>query len=185
MLRPKIYIAGPEVFLPNALQRAEEQRELCVKYGFIPLHPMDNALDLGNKDYATAVRIYRGDVSQVRECDIIAANCNPFRGVCMDDGTAHELGMADALFKVLYGYISKLESLVERTIRDYPTTLLDAVTGLHVDREGYAVTDAFSTSINLMMQCGMTESGGRLVEGNFEACLRAIREDLDVGRLEL
>ncbi|MCE2486667.1 MAG: hypothetical protein J4F42_14220 [Desulfurellaceae bacterium] len=47
------------------------------------------------------------------------------------------------------------------------------------------VTDDFGTSINLMMQCGMLDSGGRLVEGDFEACLQAIREDIDSGRLSL
>jgi hypothetical protein len=56
---------------------------------------------------------------------------------------------------------------------------------LHADREGYLVTDDFGTSINLMMDCGMLDHGGRLVEGGFEACLRAVREDLDTGRLRL
>jgi nucleoside 2-deoxyribosyltransferase len=185
-MQPKLYLAGPEVFLPEAVGRAEVQRQLCIKYGFVPLHPMDNNLDLGNKDYETATRIYRGDVKQLRECDIVVANCNPFRGVCvMDDGTAYELGYGNALGKVSYGYINNMIGLLERTIRDYPTKPWATDPTLHLDKEGYVVTDAFGTSINLMMQCGMTDSGGRLIEGDFEACLRAIRADVDTGTLKL
>jgi nucleoside 2-deoxyribosyltransferase len=185
-MQPKLYLAGPEVFLPDAAGRAEEQRQLCHKYGFIPLHPMDNNLDLGNKDYETATRIYRGDVKQVRECDIVVANCNPFRSVCvMDDGTAYELGFGNALGKISYGYISSMIGLVERTIRDYSTSPWPTDPTLHLDKEGYVVIDAFGTSINLMMQCGMSDTGGRLVEGNFESCLKAIWEDLDSGKLKL
>ena len=54
-----------------------------------------------------------------------------------------------------------------------------------IDQEGYLVTEDFGTSINLLMQCGMMENGGRLVEGDFEACLRAICEDLENGTLIL
>ena len=181
----KLYLAGPEVFLPDAVEHAEKQRQLCIKHGFIPLHPMDNNLDLGNRDIETAMRIYRGDVGQVRNCDIVVANCNPFRSVCvMDDGTAYELGFGNALGKASYGYISSKIPLDERTIRDY-SSRLNAVTGTHIDREGYAITDAFGTSINLMMQCGCMAHGGRLIEGDFEDCLVAIRHDLDSGTLML
>ena len=185
-MQPKLYLAGPEVFLPSPNERAEEQRKLCHKYGFIPLHPMDNNLDLGKRDYETALRVYRGDTTQVRECDIIVANCNPFRGVCvMDDGTAYELAFGNALGKVSYGYIAKMEPLDARIIRDYPTEAWHVDSSRRIDKDGYLVTDPFGTSINLMMQCGMTESGGRLVEGAFEDCLKAIREDLDSGKLKL
>src|SRR5271156_113141 len=117
-MKPKLYLAGPEVFLPNALENAEKQRELCHKYGFVPLHPMDNNLDLGNKDMDTAMRIYLGDVGQIQQCDIVVANCNDFRGVCMDDGTAYELGYGNALKKPSYGYINELTTLDKRTARD-------------------------------------------------------------------
>lgn len=181
-MRARLYLAGPEVFLPNAKEHAEVQRALCIKYDFEPLHPMDNNLDLGNRDIKTALRIYNGDVKQIRRCDIVVANCNGFRGVCMDDGTAYELGYGNALQKPSYGYICELTDLVTRTVRDYPCRNdVDPP----IDREGYAVVDAFGTSINLMMQCGMLWHRGRLVEGDFEVCLKAIRHDLDVGELVL
>lgn len=176
-MKPKIYLAGPEVFLPNAVEHAEIQKQLCKKYNFIALHPMDNTIDLGNKDYKTAIQIYGGNIKQIRECDIIVANCNPFRSVCvMDDGTAYELGFGNALNKPTYGYISNLEPLEDRTIREYTNK---------IDKDGYVVINDFTTSINLMMQCGMTNNGGRLIEGDFEECLKALREDIDSGKLKL
>jgi nucleoside 2-deoxyribosyltransferase len=182
-MQPRLYIAGPEVFLLNAAKNAENQKELCRQYGFVPLHPMDNNLDLGDGDMKTAMRIYGGDIGQIRQCDIVVANCNGFRGVCMDDGTAYELGFGNALGKPSYGHILEKMSLVSRTIRDYPySTTPD---GRSVDTEGYLVTDDFGTSINLMMQCGMMFLGGRLVEGDFEACLKALRSDLDSDKLVL
>jgi nucleoside 2-deoxyribosyltransferase len=177
-----VYLAGPDVFLSNAIEHAEEQRQICQRYGFTPLHPMDNNLDLGNRDINTAMRIYLGDVGQVRESDIVVANCNGFRGVCVDDGTAYELGYGNALDKVSYGYVRELTSQVMRVARDYPCPEIDA-NGTPVDREGYLVSDDFGTSINLMMQCGMLHSKGRLIEGDFATCIAAIRHDLDTGRL--
>lgn len=182
-MKPKLYLAGPEVFLPNALEVAEEQRELCRKYDFIPLHPMDNNIELAEKDMKTAMRIYQGDVGQVRECDIVVANCNAFRGACMDDGTAYELGYGNALGKPSYGHIRELFPLVGRTILEYPCELRED--GVFIDKDGYLITDDFGTSINLMMECGMILRGGRLIEGDFEACLQVIRADLDSGVLRL
>ena len=180
-MTPKLYLAGPEVFLPNALEHAELQRRLCRAYGFDPLHPLDNSVDLTSQDLAAAMRIYTADIEQIRQCDLVVANCNGFRGVCMDDGTAYELGYGNALNKPSYGYLRELTPLVRRTIRDYPCRPYKD--GVDIDREGYLVADAFGTSINLMMQCGMLFRHGALVEGDFEACLKAIRADLDSGRL--
>ena len=131
--RYKLYLAGPEVFLPKALEHAEKQRVICRKFDFIPLHPMDNSLDLGNRDIKTAMRIYLGDIGQIRESNILVANCNGFRGVCMDDGSAYELGYGNALGKISYGYIRELTSLVARVrlSRFLIPSKEDAMAGAH------------------------------------------------------
>lgn len=181
--QPKLYLAGPEVFRSDAIEYARTQRDLCVQYGFVGLHPMDNNIDLSDSSMRTATRIYRGDIGQIKACDIVIANCNAFRGALIDDGTAYELGYGNALGKPTYGYIERLlpeqELLQERCVF---TTLPD---GRKVDQDGFLLVDDFGTSINLMMQCGMLDSGGRLVEGDFETCLKAIRHDLDSGTLLL
>ncbi len=182
-IQPALYLAGPEVFRADATEYARIQRGLCGRYGFRGLHPMDNNVDLRDSSMRTATGIYRGDIGQIKACDIVIANCNAFRGALIDDGTAYELGYGNALGKPTYGYIERLcpeqELLQERCVF---TTLPD---GRKVDRNGFLLVDDFGTSINLMMQCGMLESGGRLVEGDFETCLKAIRYDLDRGTLLL
>lgn len=179
----KLYLAGPEVFLPNVVENAEIQRKLCFQYGFISLHPTDNNFDLVNQNIETARVIYRGDIGQIHECDVVVANCNGFRGICIDDGTSYELGYGNALKKPSYGYIRKLDTLVERTIRDYPCRPFKD--GIYIDQDGYLVVDDFGTSINLMIQCGMMFRNGKLVEGGFETCLKVLRADVDTGKLKV
>ena len=64
----KLYLAGPEVFLSDAAEHAQIQKNLCTRYGFIGLHPMDNNIDIENGSYDTAMRIYRSDIGQIRAC---------------------------------------------------------------------------------------------------------------------
>ena len=179
----KIYLAGPQVFRKDALEHAAWQREICTKYGFIGIHPMDNNIDFTDKTYKTAEVIYHGDCRQIFECDITVADCNSFRGACIDDGTAYELGASNIGFWMpTYGYIDKLLPANEIIQQRFPCP--EKWNNMLVDADGYLLVDDFETSINLMMQCGMTDHGGRLIEGNFEACIRAIREDIDSGKLK-
>ena len=181
---PKLYLAGPEIMLPNAEEVARKQKTLCERYGFIGLHPMDNNTNLRESSMKTATKIYKGDVRQVRKCDIVVANCNSFRGALVDDGTAYELGYGNALGKPSYGYVSDADSYVLRVMKRYPC-YIPGGSKINVDKDGYWLLDDFGTKINLMMQCGMVVNGGRLVIGDFECCLRTVRYDLDNGALKL
>ncbi len=210
--KPKLYLAGPEVFLPEALAYAEQQRALCEQYGFTPLHPVDNGPTFGERsvealvrlydavklfrldplrnlmalpseDMRCAMKIYLGNITYVRECDIVVANCHAFRGALVDDGTAYELGLGNGLGKPTYGYLAAAIPAVQNILKRYPYTM--QADGTPIDQDGYLVVDDFGTAINLMLECGMLLGGGRLVEGSIEACLRAIRTDLDTGKLSL
>jgi nucleoside 2-deoxyribosyltransferase len=210
--KPKLYLAGPEVFLPNALAYAEQQRALCEQYGFTPLHPVDNGPAVGeqsvealarlyeavklfrmpplrclmalpSEDMRCAMKIYLGNIAYIRACDVVVANCNAFRGALVDDGTAYELGLGNGLGKPTYGYIDTALPTVQNILQRYPCTI--QADGVPIDQDGYLVIDNFGTAVNLMLECGMLLSGGRLVAGNFENCLQALRADLDTGRLSL
>ena len=210
--KPKVYLAGPEVFLPDPLTHAAQQQALCERYGFTPLHPVDNAsasaaqsveallrlyeavrlyrtdtppalMALPSEDMRYAMKIYLGNIKYVRECDIVVANCNAFRGALVDDGTAYELGLGHGLGKPTYGYIAAALPAVQNVLERYPCTI--PADGVPIDQDGYLVIENFGNAINLMLECGMLLSGGRLVEGSFEDCLRAIRTDLETGKLTL
>ena len=92
------------------------------------------------------------------------------------------LATATAFRSHRYGYIREFMPLTARTIRDYPCKPFKD--GVYIDKDGYLNVDDFGTSINLMMQCGMRFRGGRLIEGDFETCLKVLRCDLDSGRLD-
>jgi|GEM_PF-204717 len=209
---PTLYLAGPEVFLPNARDYAAQQRALCEHYGFRPLHPLDNGAIDGPQSVETlarlydtvqlyrqsplpaltalpsaamrcAMHIYLGNIAYLRACDIVVANCNAFRGALIDDGTAYELGLANGLGKPTYGYIDATIPAVQNVVQRYPCTLQPD--GIPIDQDGYLVIDDFGTAINLMLECGMLLGGGRLIAGGFAECLQALRTDLDTGALVL
>ncbi len=180
-MKPKIYISGPQYLLPNAQEYMNEQLKLCSAIGFEGLHPLNIDVDFTAEGIKVASDIYSSLEKMMKECDVILADCNQLRGALMDDGAAYELGYCNALGKPSYGYVEKLGSLSESIIRYF--SLKKNESGQYVDNHGYVVGDDFGTTINLMIQNGMTESGGQLIEGGFQDCLEKIRNDLDSGKL--
>lgn len=98
----KIYLAGPDVFRKDAIEHGEYLKNLCKKHGFEGLYPFDNEVDFSvqNPDK----QIYEANVNMIKDCDIILANLNPFRGPSADVGTVFEVGMGLGLGKIVVGY---------------------------------------------------------------------------------
>ena len=86
----KIYLAGPDVFLPDAVEIGRRKVEICARHGLTGLYPLDNAIDLAAAD--ASLRIFRGNEAMMNEADAIIANLTPFRGPGADAGTVYELG---------------------------------------------------------------------------------------------
>ncbi len=62
----KIYLAGPDVFLPDAIEIGRAKKELCAKRGFRGLFPFDNEISdlvVGEIDQV----IYRANVEMIRD----------------------------------------------------------------------------------------------------------------------
>lgn len=186
MSRPKIYLAGPDIFLPNfQIEVAPYQRALCDEFGLEALIPLDNVGDISEgTPRVTGMRVFHGNIGQVRICDIIAANCNPFRGALMDDGTAGEITGGYMIGKISYGYMKHLWTYDLRVELHYPTQWVSSF-GKFMDKDGFLVYDEFGRPINLMQGCAIESSGGRFVEGDLRACLAAIREDLDASVIQI
>jgi nucleoside 2-deoxyribosyltransferase len=148
----KAYLAGPDVFLPNALTHAREKIALCAKYNILGRPPInDDFEDLAKLPPEQAWRgIYLKDIEMMEDCDIIIANCTPFRGASGDAGTLIELGWFLGRNKPIFAY-SNTATLFTARSKTQTAALPDPIENLLV--EGFGLPD------NLMIQ-GAVEYGG-------------------------
>ena len=110
----KIYLAGPDVFLPNAITHGEYLKQKCHDYGFTGLFPLDNEVDGKNKA-ELAKNIKATNIELIEACNIVIANLSPFRGPEPDSGTVWEVGYAQALGKQVIGYCNDARELKTKT----------------------------------------------------------------------
>ena len=145
----KIYLAGPDVFLPDAKAHGERLKALCARYGFEGLFPLDN--ELSHPDPLVLAGMIRdANIAMIRRCDGVIANLSPFRGPEPDSGTVWEVGFARGLGKPVIAYSRDRRTLKARTI-DQLGLAGDAST----DREGLALEN-FGLSHNLMFAENVT-----------------------------
>ena len=154
--RPRVYLAGPEVFLPNAREVGAEKCRIAAEAGVKGVFPLDNALDLADLGKAEqARRISQANEGLMRLCDALIANLTPFRGASMDAGTAFEVGFMRALGRPVAGYTNAPHDYRERAklVRTGPALPFDA------DHPHVAIED-FDLAENLMIEIAIIESGG-------------------------
>lgn len=154
----KLYLAGPDVFAPDAAARFDAMRAACRASGFEPLTPVDTALPEGVQGVALARFIKDANVALIRRCDAVVANIAPFRGPNMDPGTAWEIGYAEALGKPVVLWSETPLLLAERTPGDG-----------RLDAQGWMIEN-FGLAENLMIAIN---SHG--VAADFSAALARLR----------
>jgi nucleoside 2-deoxyribosyltransferase len=176
---PRIYLAGPEVFLPDAMAVAGAKQALCASHGFEGVFPLDASLDLaGLSKQEQARAISAANEGLMRGCDLLIANLTPFRGVSMDAGTAFEVGFMRALGRPVLGYTK-----VTADYRARSEQYRRAAPGLP-DADGPDIQiEDFDGAENLMIEAAILASGGSIVRRSvprgqemrdlaaFEACL--------------
>ena len=175
----KIYLAGPDVFLPDATAIGRRKAEICARYGLTGLYPLDNAIDVAAAD--TSLAIFRSNEAMMEASDAIIANLTPFRGAGADPGTVYELGYMAGRGKFCLGYSNDPAIYADRLRRIAEVKLQD---GRLVDTEGLTVED-FGLPDNLMLIHGLDLHGCPLVMPKqapadlwhdltaFEVCVRA------------
>ena len=156
----KLYLAGPDVFRPDAEDWAAAARALCAAAGHEALVPLDGG-------ETTAAGIYRNNLRLIGSADAVLANLNPFRGAEPDSGTCVEVGYALALGKPVVGYAEALPPLCER-LRAAP-----GEDGRWRDGAGRTVED-FGLPFNLMLAVPASMVAGGLAEA-----LRSIGDATD------
>jgi nucleoside 2-deoxyribosyltransferase len=175
----KIYLAGPDVFLPDAVAIGQRKREICLRHGVTGLYPLDNIVDLAAPD--ASLQICRGNEAMMDTADAIIANLTPFRGPGADPGTVYELGYMAGRGKFCLAYCNDPEIYAERAARF--TTVTRVSDKRLIDRDGLTVED-FGLPDNLMMIHALDLHGRPLVTprtrsqdiwhdlASFEACVR-------------
>jgi len=153
----KVYLAGPDVFLPDALEVGRQKTEICRRHGLTGLYPLDNVVDREATD--ASLRIFKANEAMMNQADAIIANLTPFRGPGADGGTVYELGYMAARGKFCLGYSNDPTLYADRVRR---STKVTARSGHLVDADGLTVED-FGQSDNLMMIHALDLHGAPLV----------------------
>jgi nucleoside 2-deoxyribosyltransferase len=159
----RIYLAGPEVFLKDAIEIGEKKKKICKDYGFEGIFPIDVEINLdGLSGSEAAFKISESNMALIRECDIIVANIMPFRGIHMDVGTAFEIGYGTALGKRIYCYSENTELLHSRGC-DLDGAYSDDKLR---DLEGFAFED-WGLHENLMIEGAINFTSGDFICGTY------------------
>jgi nucleoside 2-deoxyribosyltransferase len=157
----KIYLAGPDVFRPDALSWANSARALCHQHGIEALTPLDHRETEPRK-------ICECNLELIRKAQIVVANLNPFRGTEPDSGTVFELGYGFAQGKKIWGYLASRESLLERVSRFENQVVVNGVPHA-TDTQGLTIEN-FGLPLNLMLAMS-----AHIVTGDLASCIAAIR----------
>ena len=187
-MRPRVYLAGPEVFLRNAVQLGKRKKALCADYGFEGVFPIDAEVDIQNDTPREAgLRISAANEDLIRGCVLLIANITPFRGPSADVGTAYEMGFARGIGLTVFAYTNIATAFPERTMSALNNSVRRDEHGSLRDRNDMAIEE-WGLVDNLMLEGCILSSGGMLVIehapedeiftylGGFEKCLRHARD---------
>jgi nucleoside 2-deoxyribosyltransferase len=179
----RVYLAGPDVFLPDAADWLARKKAICAGLDLVGVSPLDE-LPAEPADWASLPewrRIALRNEAHVRSCAAVVANLTPFRGPSADVGTVYEVGFARGLGLKVFGYATVATPFLERTLASVAGGR-QASDGSWWDGDGMLV-EQFGLFDNLMIENGITGSGGSLIREDqdrwhdlsvFERCVQAV-----------
>ena len=153
MPRLRAYIAGPEVFLRNAIELSEQKKAICADLGFdvsVPLNQDIQSSTYANSDELASAIFYK-DLAMMQSSDFVIANLTPFGGVSADAGTLVELGYFLGAGKPIFAYSNDSTIFSTRFSRFLASS---SQTPVEISIEGFDLTD------NLMIPFAVLHAGG-------------------------
>ena len=185
---PKIYLAGPDVFLPDAAEAGRRKVALCAEYGFHGLYPLDSGLP----EDASGAEIYRSLVAMMQVADAGIFQLTPYRGPSADVGTVFELGVMAAMGKPVFAYSNDPALFFDRVKTSCALTRHPG-TDAWRDADGMSAED-FGLVDNLMIDGALDAQGRRIHRapvpagvrftdlGGFRTCLEEARAHFDASQ---
>jgi nucleoside 2-deoxyribosyltransferase len=163
----RIYLAGPDVFRPDAAEHGRKLVAQCAEFGFTGVFPLDPSLpgELRDDPLAMARHIYQANVARIEGCDAVLANLDFFRGPEPDSGTCFEVGYSVARGKPVVGYIGEEGSFAQRIRARYPAAVREGL----LDAQGWQLEE-FGLPLNLMLAVPC-----RIVVGDVRQALAVLR----------
>ncbi len=142
---PRVYLAGPDVFFPEALKIARERKNFLAGLGMQGVFPLDSQNE-GESFSKSAFVIFETNREFIDSCQALLANVTPFRGPSADVGTAWEIGYACGQRKPVVAYTEDLSVYRDKVFRGG----WSGAPGEARDRDGNEVED-FGGVDNLMI----------------------------------
>ena len=139
-----VYLAGPEVFYPDAQQHGRRMQAVCEQWGFAGLFPLDAEIPAGPQGQSLA--IYQANRRLIASADAVVANLRDFRGFEPDSGTVWEVSHALALGKPVIGYCPTAATMAGRLQASEHGRLFDAKCSV----------ENFGLPLNLMLAHSLT-----------------------------
>lgn len=153
-----VYLAGPEVFLPNGRALIDRKRAICRKFGLVPseLHGEFSVSAEGGAD-AFGLAISERNEQLMDLSDICIANLTPFRGPSADAGTVYELGYMAAQGKPIYAFTNDSRDYGEHVADTPGITVVERDGGLFTT--GGEMVESHGMADNLMLEGGIRRRG--------------------------
>ena len=110
-MRPRVYLAGPDLFFLDWPERAAQATALCAEHGLeavlpVPATPLTGAGVTELSDAASAKKVSVDCRKAVGRAHGVIANLSPFRGTEPDSGTVVECTLAHVLGIPVIGFTS-------------------------------------------------------------------------------
>lgn len=181
-----VYLAGPDVFRPNAIEIGKYKKNLLAQHNIIGHFPLDNELnseEFLNPKNASRIIAQANENFMLQCCKknrfgAIIANMNPYHGHSMDVGTAFEMGFMSAIAEMqknilILGYSEDKRKFSERVIDDF----YGGEKNIYKDENGqlrglhdHNAIETFNREDNLMLTHAVEKTGGEILN-SFEECV--------------
>lgn len=101
-----IYLAGPDLWFPDARDHDRRRKALCEAAGFEGVSPLDAEVSDTEASELLAREVYADTAARIRRADALIANLTPWRGPGADASTAFAAGFASGLNKPVFAYMN-------------------------------------------------------------------------------